>query len=49
MTATAIRAEFAIVYVVGAMAIAAGVADTLHGCKRAPVTIVAGNVFMGAI
>ncbi len=31
------------------MAIAAGVTDTLHGSQRAPVTVVAGNIYMGAI
>lgn len=47
MTAAAIRAEFAIVYVVGAMAIAAGVANTLHGSQWAAVAVVARNVYMG--
>ena len=36
-------------YVVGAMTIAAGITNTLHGGQRAPVTIVAGDIYMGAI
>jgi hypothetical protein len=31
------------------MTIAAGIANTLHGGQRAPVTVVAGNINMGAI
>ena len=31
------------------MTIAAGVADTLHRSQRAPVTVVAGNIYMGTI
>jgi hypothetical protein len=35
-------------YVIGAMTIAAGIAYTLHGRQSAAVTVVAGNVYMGA-
>ena len=31
------------------MTIAAGITNTLHGSQRAPVTVVAGNFYMGAI
>ena len=48
MAATAVGAEFAIVYIIGAMAIAAGIANTLHGSQRATVTVVAGDLYMGA-
>lgn len=49
MTSTAVGAKFTIVYVIGAMAVATGVADALHGSQRAAVTVVAGNICMGAI
>lgn len=48
MTATAVGAEFAIVCVVGAMAIAAGIANPLHAGQRGTVTVVAGNLYVGS-
>ena len=48
MTAATIRAEFAVMYVIGAMTIAAGIAYTLHGRQGAAVTVVTGNFYMGA-
>ena len=47
MTATAVRAKLAIMYVIGAVAVAAGVANTLHGSQRTTVTVVAGNLDVG--
>ncbi len=49
MTAATIGAEFAVVHIVGAMTIGAGIANTLHRNQRAPVTVVAGNIYMGTI
>lgn len=49
MAAATVGAEFTVVYIAGAMTIAAGIANTLHRSQRTPVTVVAGNINMGAI
>jgi len=49
MAAAAVRAEFAIVIVIGAMTGAAAVPCSLHRCQRTAMTVIAGNIDVRAV
>ena len=49
MATAAVQAEFAIVNVIGAMAVTAAVPRFLHRYQRTAMTVIAGNIDMRAV
>ena len=49
MATAAVRAEFAIVIVIGAMTAAAAVSRFLHRCQRTAMAVIAGNIDVRAV
>jgi len=49
VAASTVRAEFAVVHVIGAMTVDTAITRLFHRCKRATVTVVARDIQVGAI